>query len=222
MPPVCDKYTDTLARTRALIAPPVQDVACAYVRRYLEEMDGAGYDPADADEHADEFTAEDIAAVGRMGVRVAHKARPWLLGEDGDPTAAVLLAQIPNARDLWEVTEAEYDGILGRDQDGNKSPAWRLWDEVAARLDHTGHSGRWVTAFKLLHRKRPRLLPIYDQEAVSRVLNVTRDDVWEALWCTFRHADVRENLEAIRAQVSGAGSLSLIRVLDIIVWTSVK
>ena len=78
-----------------------------------------------------------------------------------------------------------------------------------------------MTAGKLLHGKRPRLIPIYDDKAVKPTLHVTQRTVWEAFWCIFRHADVRNQLAEIQAAVPTAEDLSLLRVLDIITWMSV-
>jgi hypothetical protein len=71
---------------------------------------------------------------------------------------------------------------------------------------------RWVTAGKLLHGKRPRLFPIYDDKAVKPALHVTQRTVWEAFWCVFRHSDVRDKPgRNSSSRPDGLGSLPLAR-----------
>lgn len=211
MPPDCDKYTETLSRARALIAPDHQAAVVDGLNAYLAGAKGRLFDQTIDREHPDQFTEADIQAVKNLHVH-PDKARAWLLGETNDE-AAKLLAQVPTDRDIWGVEPDNFDKLLGKG-----SPAFTLWDEIAALLKGNGHAGRGVAAGKLLAGKRPRLIPIYDHQTVRPELKVTPVNVWEALWCTFRHPDVREHLEAIKAQVPQAESLTLLRVLDIVVW----
>jgi hypothetical protein len=153
--------------------------------------------------------------VSKLNVDVLIKAGPWLTGEGRDRVYELLDA-IPADRDIWEVNEGEFDSIYGE-----HSPAWEFWDLISNLQEGAGRAGRWVTAGKLLHGKRPRLIPIYDDKAVKPTLHVTQRTVWEAFWCTFRHADVRDQLAEIQAAVPTAEGLSLLRVLDIITWMSV-
>ena len=42
------------------------------------------------------------------------------------------------------------------------------------------------------------------------------------MWCGLRDKEIREQLEQLRAQVAEAGGLSLLRVLDIVLWMSAR
>ena len=73
-----------------------------------------------------------------------------------------------------------------------------------------------------MHGKRPRLIPIYDQGGIGEALDVSHRDIWEAMWCVFRDPGIRRSLQDLQGDVMEAASLSLLRVLDIVLWMSVK
>ena len=74
----------------------------------------------------------------------------------------------------------------------------------------------WVTANKLIARKRPRLVPVYDS-VVRDALQPGPDQFWARLRsCLAEHDDVRAELDRIRER--SAADLSHLRVLDIVVW----
>lgn len=77
-----------------------------------------------------------------------------------------------------------------------------------------------MTAGKLLHAKRPRLIPIFDRARISKALSIDHRHFWEAVWCALRDPEVRSRLRDIQASVAEAADLSLLRILDIIVWMS--
>jgi len=211
MAPDCDKYAETLARTQALIAPEHQAAAVDGLSEYLTSAKGRLFDQTIDRENPNQFTEADIQAVKKLNVH-PDKARAWLLGETDDE-AGQLLAKIPGDTDIWDVEAADFDKVLAKG-----SPAFTLWEEIDALLEGNRRAGRGVAAGKLLAGKRPRLLPIFDVETVASELHVTEANVWEAFWCTFRHPDVRDHLEVIKSQVPQAESLTLLRVLDIVVW----
>jgi hypothetical protein len=200
---------------RALVAPERREEAVGRLRHYAANV-GVEFDRLIDHGHPNEITEEDFRAVSKLNVNVLIEARPWLRGE-GHDRVYELLDAIPTDRDIWQIDEDEFDSIFGE-----HSPAWELWDLISDLQKGAGRSGRWVTAGKLLHGKRPRLIPIYDDKAVKPTLHVTQRTVWEAFWCTFRHSDVREQLAEIQAAVPKAEGLSLLRVLDIITWMSVE
>jgi hypothetical protein len=103
---------------------------------------------------------------------------------------------------------------------GPDSAAWQLWQLVFDKQQGARSSGRGVTAGKLLHAKRPRLVPIYDRARISKALKTDHGHFWEAVWCALRDPEVRSRLRHIQASVDEAGDLSLLRVLDIVAWMS--
>jgi hypothetical protein len=70
------------------------------------------------------------------------------------------------------------------------------------------------------HGKRPRLIPIYDQDRIGSKLEVSQSDLWETMWCALRDRGVRQLLQDIQADVTEAADLSLLRVLNIVVRMS--
>lgn len=92
---------------------------------------------------------------------VLRTAQEWLRGE-GRSQVQQLLRRVPADLDIWEVPADGFDRDLGPD-----SPAWELWEIIAIRQDGAGFAGKYVTASKLLHGKRPRLIPIYDRGGIG-------------------------------------------------------
>jgi hypothetical protein len=220
MAPNRSNYEKSLLATREILAPGRNDEAISWLTDYLVGAYSGGAFDRDVDhDHPNEFTQKDFDAVPRLGnVHVVKSAQVWLIGE-GRGEVIRLLGEIPQDVDIWNVPEDGYDEVLGDD-----SPAWRLWKliEDLQKEGRARHSGTGVTAGKLLHGKRPRLVPIYDDKAVRRALHVTERNVWEAFWCILRNDDVRDRLDEIQKSVPAAADLSTLRVLDIIVWMSVE
>lgn len=114
--------------------------------------DGRRYDEL-GDGDPDRFTAEDVVAVSSLSVQIPITYSWRLLRDDAD-SLNELLRQVPRQLDLWDAG----DGVVGPG-----SPADRLWQCLKSFGKHGGDDGdAWVTAGKLLARKRPRLIPIYD------------------------------------------------------------
>jgi len=125
-----------------------------------------------------------------------------------------LLRAISAQADISDVTPEVFDRTLGPG-----SPAWELWTVLYDGLTEyhlNRRAGTAVTAGKLLHSKRPGLIPIYDSR-IHRALGVTNRNIWEALWYVMQDAEVRRGLFALQASVfPEAQGLTLLRVLDIV------
>ena len=67
-----------------------------------------------------------------------------------------------------------------------------------------------------------RFIPIYDRGGIGKALDVSHSDIWEAMWCVLRDPGVRSSLQDLQGDVMQAAGLSLLRVLDIVLWMSVK
>jgi hypothetical protein len=98
------------------------------------------------------------------------------------------------------------------------SAAWTAW-ELIDDLEDVGRT----LASKLLARKRPQLLPVLDDVVVC-ALRLGSEDVWQSIYefVTEESGSVVEELgniqnEAAKA-VPGVSDLSILRVLDIVVW----
>jgi hypothetical protein len=67
---------------------------------------------------------------------------------------------------------------------------------------------------------RPILIPIYDQKRIGSIPGVTQRNVWEVMWCARRDDEIRQRLEVLKKKVTEATELSLLRILDIVIWMS--
>ena len=47
-------------------------------------------------------------------------------------------------------------------------------------------------------------------------------DIGEAMWCALRNPEIRRSLLELQADVNDAADLSLLRVLDIVLWMSAE
>ena len=164
----------------------------------------------------DRITADDLTAVSMLSVHVPAQAAAGITGRFADDISE-LLARLPSNTDLHELSENEFEGLMG----SNESPGAQLWD----LLRQNGSSaGRWgvgeTTASKIMARKRPRLIPIYDS-VVRKAVHLRHSGEY---WQTWRGAltgpegvDLVASLRRVRA-ATGQHHLSLLRVLDIVLW----
>ena len=165
------------------------------------ERFGGGGDRADL---ANVITAEDIVAVSMLGVRIPGEPALAMLDELRSPISA-LLAQMPLGVDLWDAAE----DAVSADAAANK-----LWSLLV------GLPGiEWVTAGKLMARKRPQLIPVYDR-VVHKALE--RPDPDSFFWIELRRVllhnpEVLRRLREIRDELS-LFDISLLRILDVAIW----
>ncbi|GKQ40722.1 hypothetical protein ALMP_72450 [Streptomyces sp. A012304] len=166
----------------------------------FEHLAGGG----DRPEAADRITAEDLVAVQTLSVTVpAPVALDILEGPLGARLSGLLQA-IP--RDI-DMADAEADVV----SDG--SPADQAWHLLRDQPD-VG----WVIAGKILARKRPRLLPVYDR--VVRCAVGRPPSFWLALHTALREDDAALHRQLLELrQVAGVPeTVSALRVCDVAVW----
>ena len=113
-----------------------------FTGRRFERLGGGG----DAAEVANRFTGDDLVAVTLLSVDILGEAAITILE---DTSIGAGLNEIPCGVDLWDAPRSVVEPSSAAEQ------VWR-------RLKGIGGVG-WVTADKLLARKRPRLLPVYDR-----------------------------------------------------------
>lgn len=194
------------------LTAPTDDDAVAllreyYGRTYLDSgcYTGAFFDswaPQNRQADADRFTADDLVAVTFLSVDIGARAARELLVTRADEFAELLDAVGPD-HDLVDDADA-----LTRD-----SPLWRLETELLSIKD----IGR-TKATKLMARKRPRLVPIYDV-VVGEVLGTTlshHNPIREALRADGGALDAR--LRSVRTLAGLPDDISALRVLDVISW----
>ena len=171
---------------------------------HFERLGGGGDRPATARE----FTADDLVAVTMLSVDVPPAAALQILG----PLRAhlsELLRTIPTDLELVDIDPAEIDA------------SWQPWVLFDALGDLKG-VGR-TTATKLLARKRPRLIPIYDRE-VNRVVGLNKGAHWRPLASALRADDraLHRALLELRAESGIGEDISPLRVLDVVTWMTGK
>ncbi|MGW9083679.1 DUF6308 family protein [Streptomyces yangpuensis] len=176
------------------------DVTAPFTGSRFQHLAGGGDRPA----VANTVTAEDLIAVQTLSVRIpAQVALDLLEGSLGDRLSELLRS----VRFDIDMVEAEAADLA---EGSSAHTAWCLL------RDQPGVG--WVTAGKLLARKRPRLLPVYDQ--VVRCVLGRPKSLWLALHGALR-ADEHELHRALIALRQSAGlpeTVSALRVCDVVLW----
>ncbi|MFD3334598.1 DUF6308 family protein [Streptomyces sp. NPDC058700] len=166
----------------------------------FEHLAGGG----DRPEVADPFTAEDLVAVQTLSVTVpALVALDLLEGRLGAQLSG-LLQGIPKDIDM---VDAEADVLA------EGSSADQAWHLLCAQ-----HGDNWVIAGKLLARKRPRLLPVYDR--VVRFAVGRPPSFWLALHTALHEDDavLPRHLLKLRQAAGLPETGSALRVCNVAVW----
>ena len=192
--------------------PERTDEAVGHLKTYFGLSDGAAYTGAHFERLAgggdrpgtrDVVCADDLIAVTMLSVEIRPTAALAFL-EKRSAEITEHLQQIPTDLQLVDAPAPFF---------ASDSPAHRLW-----RLFHSEPGIGWVTAGKLLARKRPHLIPVYD--SVVRTATGGSDTYWQPLARALA-ADGRwlqGHLGHLRS-MSGIGEdISTIRVFDVIVW----
>jgi hypothetical protein len=178
-----------------------------YSGAYFERLGGGG----DRPQIAFEFTAEDLLAVTMLGVRIdGHHALHVLHYQAHELND--LLAAIPPDTTL---ADPQAEGLIA--DGGPAQELWRAIRDIRPPPERNGIGP--VAAGKLLARKRPHLIPVYDSR-VKKVLSRPRTDrTW---WRDLRtqlieDQDLVRKLKSVGARAE-AGHMSLLRVFDVMCW----
>lgn len=184
---------------RSFEQPTAENGRIGYTGRRFERFEGGG----DRPQTRDVITSADVLAVTLLGVEHGIGRVAIATIEEKRAEITGLLSQIP----VTALHEVDYDVI------GPKSAAWDLW----SLLCRAGGEHRSVTAYKLLARKRPALLPVYDTVVATQLGNPY--DVWCCYWTWFDDDPSRvDAAEALRADVGNISDISLLRCLDVALW----
>ncbi|NMM25168.1 MAG: hypothetical protein HHJ11_17125 [Phycicoccus sp.] len=170
---------------------------------------GGGGDRSDVE---NQITREDVFAVAAVNAPVPAAVASLLLNEPASGRLATLLRQLPTDIDLWDA------------EDETLAIATKAWDEIRTihEAGTTFGADGGFAANKLLARKRPRLIPLYD-EKVRAVVYLVEGASW---WFSLRDAlrvDGEDN--EVRFRVGAAmleakvGYVSVLRGLDVILWS---
>lgn len=160
------------------------------------------------------FTATDLLAVSFLSVNVPPRAA-WSIIEARSAALTKVLAAIPvgMAIEDQECTSSTYTST---------SALQELWNLL--RRDEAGRLWKMgpTTVSKVMARKRPGLVPIQDS-VVMRELGAEDATYWD-MWWQAMHLAIDDRLvvveftESLREKVPEASQLSLLRVLDIVIW----
>lgn len=178
----------------------IADPSAFYTGALYDGLGGGG----DLAGQRNRFTGADIMAVSMLSVRILPSSRAAL--SSAAPRIAELLADVPHDMHLADPAAARYLEPT--------EAAWHLWDLLV------GIPGiKWVTASKLLARKRPLLIPVYDN-VVRQVLG--RDDyaIWHPLHTALSADDqhLHRRLLAIREAAGLGDGISPLRIFDVVCW----
>lgn len=180
----------------------------AYTGSYYNSWTGGG----DSGENGNIITADDLIAVSFLSVKIPGKASIGFLDTHKGKISG-LLKRIPSDINLADVSSAEFRRILGKG-----SAAQELWHVLRGR-----DTGRWgvgrTKASKIMARKRPHLVPIYDSVVAPLMGLKSSDNQW-ATWhgAFLEDRGLPRRLRKIH-EISGVEEvLSDLRVMDIVLW----
>jgi len=170
---------------------------------------GGGGDRSDI---VNQITREDVLAVAAVNAPVTAAAASLLLTQPASGRLATWLRQLPTDIDLWDA------------EDDTLAIATKAWDEIRTihEAGTTSTTDGGFAAAKLLARKRPRLIPLYD-EKVRSVVFLVEGASW---WFSLRHAmrvDGEDNEVRFRVGLAmreaDVGYVSVLRGLDVVLWS---
>ncbi|WP_238005912.1 DUF6308 family protein [Dactylosporangium sp. AC04546] len=177
-----------------LDTPRIADLVAAYFHPD-GPFAGATFDTL-GDNPPNEVTRDDLLAATLLDISWRPLAVRRLEAERDH--VGVMLARIPLNRDLWEATPSELQAA----------------EDPYRWLDGLPYVGATI-ASKLLARKRPRLVPIYDT-VVQDLLTTPEDQFWTTLADALTDPGMRDDIERLRPTT--APTVSVLRLLDVAIW----
>jgi hypothetical protein len=167
----------------------------------------------DTSRDANRVTSDDLIAVSFLSGDIPGEAAFGIL-ETQAALISDLLAQIPADLDMADVQADEFDKVLGE-----ASPALQLWHVLRGR-----GTGRWgmgeTRTSKLMARKRPRLVPVYDS-VVGRLMSLDLGSAGQ--WKRWHTAltdgtGLPQRLQEVRRIARITDPIADLRVMDIVLW----
>jgi hypothetical protein len=185
-------------------ADQIQRDLSTYFGGGKEPFTGRWFDEFAAIGDPNRFEASDLLAVEALNVQVPPETAAALLITDSERFNA-LLRQIPRERNIWEVRRLDVN--VG-------SPADNLHQALVG-LEDVG----WVVAGKLLAAKRPKLLPILDNE-VNNFLTPPKEMFWVSMYDELADTARRDAIADV-CRVAPE-HVSLLRRIDVALWRAAK
>jgi hypothetical protein len=149
-----------------------------------------------------------------LSVEVKHQTALKILGPEAGRITE-LLSRIPVSVDLVDVDFHDPRYSYMNPENGEAYELWRLLTSF--------HKIGWVIAGKLMARKRPRLIPVYDRvvrDEIIRVEGHKPDSYWQWLQARLAKDDKALHSQLIQLKESSKlpESISPLRVFDVLVW----
>ena len=195
----------------AILDADHHDDAVAHLRSYFDgtthsgsffEAIGGG---GDGLEVANRITSDDIVALSMLSVPVSGDAARKLLEGERSQRVNALLAKVPATLSI--------ETPKGRAALKPGSAAHKLWAEVR-KVSGFGP----VRTSKLLARKRPALIPIYDDLVRLEFGAESSIDQWVAWIGFFQDDELVARLRQLRTDSGIPETITLLRVLDVVAW----
>lgn len=185
--------------TRRIKLNPSAAFSGAYFDRFESELDP----------NPDQFLAEDVLAVSLLSAPIPPRAIQALLYDESSRFND-MLAEIPKNLDFFEADISQLELAMNL--------------ETALMLPKNNGV---VRASKLIARKRPQLYPIFDSVVLQQLLGKRNGAFILPLHKLLTEnpkikASVMNGLSEVRAAAHLPESLSLVRVLDVLVWMDGK
>ncbi len=179
---------------------------------YFDEWAGRG-DTA----NRDVITDSDAVAVSMLSVTVPAKAMVGLTEPHTAARITGLLEQIPTDVALSNLSRQDAAALLT-----GSGPAALLWKELRSTKDNRWGIGA-TTASKIMARKRPHLIPIWD-EVIGQVIGKrSSKDQWMNWHRLLTNSTgLPERLEEIHRLSEVELPLSELRIMDVVLWRSGK
>jgi hypothetical protein len=175
---------------------------------YFDEWGGRG-----DTEDRDRITDSDAVAVSMLSVTVPAKAMAGLAEPGTAARVTKFLEQIPTDVTLSSLSRDKAAALLS-----GRGPATLLWEELRKTK-----SNRWgigaTTASKIMARKRPHLIPIWD-EVIGDVIGA---DSSEGQWMNWHRlltdgTGLPERVAQIHHLSEVELPLSELRIIDVVLW----
>lgn len=166
---------------------------------------------------ANTITAADLLSLSFLSVDVSGTAALGILEQSGQEITA-LLQELPTDRDLHDLTDDEFEQLLG-----SRSPGQRLWDILRAHHLGTAWGMGPTKVSKLLARKRPRLVPIWDELIGGSLGLQDSSDHWRRMRRFLDSDALVAHLGDLRDNANlDPAAISLLRIFDVTVWHAAK
>lgn len=166
------------------------------------------------------ITAADLLAVSTLNIEIpARGVRRFLLEPGGADAVTEALGALPE-KSLVETDDADLRLM---------ETFYRAVKRSLTRAETERTSGAWVTASKIVARKRPHLFPVRDRQVTTLLGTRERKDYFTD-WIVFRHlmndVSVTRDLERIADALAGLPERDAylfesepLRLLDVALWT---